>query len=88
MTINYNIARIKSPITADVILEKYDITNSRVVDNILMYRQTWSSGSPSDSITQVNLTNNSITLDGMYYYTLRLYLHPGGSVKSTMSSDS
>lgn len=88
MTINYNIARIKSPITADVILEKYDITNSRVVDNILMYRQTWSSGSPSDTITQANLTNNSITLDGMYYYTLRLYLHPGGSVKSTMSSDS
>ena len=88
MTINYNIARIKSPITADVILEKYDITNSRVVDNILMYRQTWSSGSPSDTITQAKLTNNSITLDEMYYYTLRLYLHPGGSVKSTMSSDS
>lgn len=88
MTINYNIARITSAITADVILEKYDIATSRVVDNILMYRQTWPSGSPSGTITQANLTNNSITLEGMYYYTLRIYLHPGGSVQSTIASDS
>lgn len=87
LSIGYNFARISRTITMRIVLRDTNLlTNSHTDTN--WYSRSFSSGSPSGTITASDLTTNQITTTFYHAYQLLVYLVEGGQVQSSIASDS